>query len=87
VTEFPAFICSHVFEDSRPILLVVNSDGEWQFLCGEAHADIPLVVGINHLLHRDPTLREVLDLAENWEAERDRPNAPWQRRPWSEQDG
>jgi hypothetical protein len=81
MTEFPAFICSHVFENSRPILLVANSKGDWQFLCGDNHNDIPKVVGINHLLNRDPSLREVLDLPENWEAERDNPQAPWQRHP------
>jgi hypothetical protein len=67
-------------------LLVVKSDGDWQFLCGDIHDEIPVVVGINHLLDRDPTLREIMDLPDNWEAERESPQSPWQRRPWSEQD-
>jgi hypothetical protein len=86
MTEFPAFVCSHIFENSRPILLVANSSGDWQFLCGGTHNEIPKVVGINHLLDRDPSLKEVLDLPENWEAERVDQKAPWQRRRSSDAD-
>jgi hypothetical protein len=85
VTEYAAFICSHVFDNSRPILLVVKSDGDRQFLCGDTHDEIPRVVGINHLLDRDPSLHEVMDLPDNWEAERESPETLWRRRPWSEQ--
>jgi len=27
-----AFICPHVFEDTRPILYVCREDGDWQFI-------------------------------------------------------
>jgi hypothetical protein len=62
MTETAAFICGHVFDQSRPILLVSHEGGDWQFLCGGDHqpCDRPRVVGINHLLDRDPSLRTLL---------------------------
>lgn len=80
--EVAAFVCSHVFEQTKPILLVSREDGDWQFLCGEVHAqeEVPRVVGINHLLDRDPTLLELMDLPPDWEAERASNGAPWMRR-------
>lgn len=70
--ESMAFVCSHIFDDTRPVLLVCRPGGDWQFLCGETHDDeaIPKVVGLNHLLERDPTLEELRDLPDEWEAER-----------------
>jgi hypothetical protein len=80
--EWGVFICNHIFDARHPCLLVVVSEGDWQFLCGgtdHAAADCH-VVGANHILERDPTLREVLDLTEGWEAERSSVGAPWIRR-------
>ncbi|HMF88855.1 MAG TPA: hypothetical protein VK575_12315 [Gemmatimonadaceae bacterium] len=61
-TEVAAYVCSHVFEHERPILLVIHDEGDWQFLCGGVHedAETPRVIGLNHLVETDPTLREVL---------------------------
>ena len=62
--ERAAFVCSHVFENRRPVLLVSRVDGDWQLLCGQAHAtkETPHLVGLNHLLERDPSLQELSDL-------------------------
>jgi hypothetical protein len=81
--ERAAFVCHHVFEGSRPIRLVVHEDGDWQVLCGEQHetGDRPRVVGLNHLLERDPGIAEVLDLKQDWEAERHAVGGPWVRHP------
>jgi hypothetical protein len=81
VMEIPAFVCSHVFENTRPVLLVSRAGDDWQLLCGGDHEtdEVPRVVGLNHLLQRDPTLAEVLDLPANWEAERDHVGSLWQR--------
>jgi len=78
----PAFVCSHVFAGSHPVLLVCKVDEDWQFLCGGEHDEdeCPHVVGLVHLLKRDSSLQSVLDLPEGWEAERDSVNAPWCRR-------
>jgi len=81
--EVLAFVCSHVFEKTRPVLFVSRADGDWQLLCGGAHdeGEVPRVVGINHLLDEDPSLREILDLPADWEAERSAQGKAWQRRP------
>ena len=67
-----AFVCSHVFENAKPVLYVSKEDGEWQFLCGENHAEgeLPRVVGLGHLLERDSSLFQILDLKDDWDAER-----------------
>lgn len=77
--EFPAYVCSHVFEKRRPVLLVARTDGDWQLLCGGSHDsdELPRVVGFGHLLTDDPSLRAVLELPENWSAERESLEAQW----------
>lgn len=37
------------------------------------------LVGINHLVERDDTLRELRDLPNNFEAERESVESPWVR--------
>ena len=79
-----AYVCIHIFDLSRPVLLVSRLDGDWSFLCGAEHADNPdnyRLVGKGHILDRDPTLRELDDLAPNWEAERGSITDAWVRRP------
>lgn len=80
--ECAAFVCSHVFENTRPVLLVCRADGDWQFLCGGEHdaAELPQVIGLEHLLERDPTLDELRDLEDEWEAERASQTSLWYRR-------
>lgn len=74
------FVCSHVYKNTRPILLVVHEDGEWQCLCGEGdHASEGHVVGIGHLVERDNSLNELADLPDGWEAEREAQTEPWLR--------
>ncbi len=76
-----AFVCSHIFDNSEPILLVAHEDGDWQFLCAKEHkGEIPRVVGIGHLLKRDPSLQGLRDLQEGWEAERSDTHSEWIRR-------
>ena len=50
------FICSHMFENTRPVLYVSKEGGDWQFLCGQTDhgEENPHVVGIGHLIDRDP---------------------------------
>jgi hypothetical protein len=77
-----AYVCSHVFDGSRPILLVSRADGDWCFLCGEEHPQDPSaykVVGIGHVLDKDPTLHELHDLPAEWEAEREAIGQKWTR--------
>lgn len=79
--ELAAYVCSHVFENTSPVLLVAREEGDWMFLCGGEHPpnERYRVVGVDHLSTRDPSLGEVLDLAEGSEAERRAVGAPWIR--------
>jgi hypothetical protein len=73
------YVCSHVFENTRPILYICKEDGDWQFLCGKYHEadEIPRVVGLGHLIERDNTLLEIMELPDNWEAERNEIGGAW----------
>ena len=77
-----AFICQHVYENSKPVLLVSHDEnGDWQFVCGRDHDvnEKPRLVGIVHLLERDPSLNEIADLPINWAAERNAVGGEWLR--------
>ena len=79
-----AYVCIHVFDKSKPVLLIDRTDGDWSFLCGQAHADnasMYRVVGIGHVINDDPSLAALLDLPANWEAERGSISEPWIRTP------
>jgi hypothetical protein len=78
-----AYVCIHIFDEVVPVLLVCHdADGDWSLLCGAVHddnADQYRVVGIGHLLERDPSLLETMDLGPGWEAERRARQSPWVR--------
>lgn len=79
-----AFVCIHVFENTRPVLLVSREDGDWSLLCGDRHENTAAncrAVGIGHILARDPTLVPLMDLPAGWEAERETTTGDWVRRP------
>jgi hypothetical protein len=84
--ELAAFICVHVFDATRPVLLVAREHGDWMFLCGQNHTsdDDYRMAGTNHLLDRDETLNQVLDLGDGYEAERKVVGGPWVRRALSD---
>lgn len=81
MTEYRVFVCKHVFDHSRPILLIANMAGDLCFLCGGPHADDPEeyeAVGINHVYQADPSVEKVskaLDI--NFEAERRSGDGEW----------
>ena len=83
-----AFVCNHVLHATKPVLLVVHSvDDEWMLLCGEGHpnqADQFAILGIGHVLDRDPSLSELLDLGAGYSAERPFPGGQWARSAWIE---
>jgi hypothetical protein len=78
-----AFICSHIFDATRPVLLVVRTDEGWSLLCGDEHdwsvPDSLRLVGIGHILERDASLQQVMDLPSGYEAERQSVGAKWIR--------
>jgi hypothetical protein len=79
-----SFVCDHVSKNERPILLVAHEDGDWQFLCGVGDDDFESpdslhVVGVGHLIDRDPSINLCADLPNGYEAERSEINEPWVR--------
>ena len=78
-----SYICTHVFEKTRPILLVAHEGGDWMFMCGAADHEKQdwHVVGIGHLTERDPTIHDCADLPDGFEAERKNIGSPWLRTP------
>jgi hypothetical protein len=81
IDHTPIYICSHIFNNTHPILLVIKVGGDWQMLCAGGHdaGEIPRVVGLGHLLERDKTLYQILDLPDDFEAERKSLDEPWIR--------
>ena len=61
-----------------------EDDGTWQFLGPDGapdDLDEAMLVGLHHLLEKDPTVSEVADLPLGWQAWRDGRDEPWQRSP------
>lgn len=79
--ETAVFVCSHVFDNTKPVKLVLRSEGDLQMLCGGSHGndEVPHLVGVEHLLARDWSLSEVVDIPEGWEAERTEVGDAWRR--------
>lgn len=80
--ETKAYVCTHVFDRSRPVLYVTRPDGDWCLLCGAAHPEEGSeyrVVGLGHIVDQDASLAEVLDLKVNEEAERGAMELTWTR--------
>lgn len=86
MTEIHCYVCSHIFADFRPVLLVARESGDWMFLCGDTHDNDESyhLVGISHLVERDSTLRDLVDLPDNFQAERSSAGEPWVRKPYHE---
>ncbi len=80
--ETKTYVCTHVFDQARPVLYATRPEGDWCLLCGAEHPDDAAayrVVGLGHIVDADPSLAEVLDLLANEEAERDAVGAAWMR--------
>lgn len=79
-----AYVCIDVFEDRKPITLVYRTDGDWCFTTFDNpygdDSDKYRVIGIGHILQRDPSIESLENLPNNWEAERAAPMHPWVHR-------
>ncbi len=76
MSETLSIVCNHVFDDKRPVALVIHhSDGVWQLTCGKSDhpdsADSYEPVGLEHLLIRQPNLGLIADMPRNMIAEFD----------------
>lgn len=77
--EEACYLCSHVFNNTKPILYVAKEEDEWQFLCGDEHDldEIPHVVGINHIFDNDDSFKDLVLILNDFEAERIDTNSMW----------
>jgi hypothetical protein len=78
------FTVRQIAVDGHPILRVYHDieDGGWQFL----ERDKPsmkdaMLVSLNNVVARDPTVLELADLPLGWQAMRQTSTDPWQREP------
>ena len=73
-----------ILSGAEPVRLVCHdvADGGWQFLTGnELDNDRPMVVSLEDVVKRDPTLPELADLNLGWRATPDEPAMAWARTP------
>lgn len=71
--------CKHVLNRESPILLVVKSDGRFQFMCGQGHEidDGPELMKLKDILDYDPSINKVLNMKDNHIIERNSVNDFW----------
>jgi hypothetical protein len=76
-----AYVCSHVFGNTHPVLLVSRAGGDWKCLCGDDHdpGEPMQIIGWRDLVERDTTLAELMNLPDDWEAARLSVSARWIR--------
>src|SRR5688572_9260855 len=74
-----AICCTHVLARSHPILRVSHDhDGDWQFLCGNAHEPSEgRVICMGCAFEIDGTLAAVANLPIGWSADREDTRASW----------
>lgn len=78
-TEF-CIACSHVLEQSRPVLYVVRDGDDWTFACGQG--DHPGIADwgrahTHHFLDADPTLQTLTRLRPHDQTARPSVHSPW----------
>ncbi len=76
-----AYVCSHVFGNTEPVLLVSRAGDGWRCLCGDDHDpnESLKVLGWKDLVQRDPSLAELINLPNDWEAARLSTGSRWIR--------
>lgn len=84
--DTPAHVCLHVQRGERPARYAFRESGGWSFVCGEGGHDWDTQVRgavLGRLVDLDPTLRPLLDLPDEHEAERATPADAWVSSPSS----
>lgn len=74
------FVCEHVFNKSRPILYVTHdSDGDWQFLCGESEHTVEnaKIISLMQVVELDKTINDLFEMPKNVGAERENVTQKW----------
>jgi hypothetical protein len=74
-------VCKRVFEGADILYAEHDEDGDWTFVCGDDHEDdgpdTPVMVCLECLVARNPSLNELADLEPGMAAERPSGTASW----------
>jgi hypothetical protein len=77
-------VCRHALRGDAIVFVVHDRSGGWQFLCDRDHSDLDAsafaIVGVGHLVERQPELAEFQTLDIGWSADRNR-RGTWVRAP------
>ena len=74
MSETTALVCDHVFKNERQVKVVIHhADGVWQLVCGGSDHKTDCsnfeVIGLEHLIERQPNLISLSDIERGWMAE------------------
>ena len=78
------FVCEHVINRRRPILLVTHDEDEeyeyWQFLCGESdHTEANIkIISIKQATEIDPSINDLYEMPLGISADRKSINDKWE---------
>lgn len=79
-----------IIDDGLPVLVVIHDDdGDWLICDGindPNQAGACMIVHLAHVIDRDPTLEEVMDLPRGWAAFRKSRMSPWEISRWEYED-
>ena len=80
-TNRGVYTTRQVMQDNYPIFTVHHEqDRDWQFLCGTTYEYEDLVVVcLEHIVEKDPSVNELYDLPYGWMAFREKPGDNWER--------
>jgi hypothetical protein len=80
--NFAVFTVKQIMLENKPILFVGHNkeDGAWQFLSGDlVKAKDAMLVSLEELVAKDPTLNDIADLPKGWQASRSSIKEDWFR--------
>ena len=63
--DFGVFVCPHVLAGAKVLEVVRDSEGDWQFRCGDTAADSDAdltLVAVGDVLASDPSLAQSVEL-------------------------
>src|SRR5579871_3609481 len=84
------FTTTSILNGTKPILDVFHDaeDGGWQFLDREEPMiENAAIVSLHSMVRRDPSICALADLPYGWQAWREHPDSPWQRRAYEAEEG